>query len=612
MTLMYTQARMRTQAPSILRIVVVAVVTIAVGSSAIAQDVSTLDSSIRALPSCAADFVSARIASDVWLSDVCGGLFRSSDGGKLWQSVPTNRRPASQVSRGRLVALLWLSESTGLIVTKAGEVARTADGGRSWRKQSLPIHGPVLVGARVEDHFWFCNADSELSRSDDAGATWFALPQLPFRRGCGSLTFADTNVGWVAPSAGDRAQWAADRRRGYEATKAALPELWRTSDGGRHWSKAPALKAKPDSMAVFLESPKLGWLFGLTGPSTSVFVTADGGDHWSQSDIPNFFEQTLYFSRSTHWSSQFDTADVVAKRTMVPWGPDWQPIPDTPRMEAPNRSIVLAEGATAVDENHMLVVQRKLLRSFVGNERVETLPLVTKGRGGPEELIGVADGTDLERWAWSRAHIYRAADAMSRWYAVLDAPEPIDQVIHPRFDRVLVRTASGHIRRVQGGPPEWRLTDDPDDVMDWDNATDPPGQHLSTLACLQSATDAELIVRIRERGCFHSREGRVRISWRGDATNIDADLTGFREAHTTGTLSASDARAFANTVQAAAQTGSSLCGGTTYHQLSVYWRCGNGQAQATHSGDRCGSVTAPQSGTNTILDAIRQLLPKVR
>src|SRR3954470_19915830 len=129
------QARMPMQSRSILRVVVVAVVTSCVGSSATAQDVSTLDSSIRAVSSCAPDFVSTRTSSDVWLSDVCGGLFRSSDGGKLWQSVPTNRRPASQVSRGRLVALLWLSESTGLIVTKAGEVARTTDGGRSWRKQ---------------------------------------------------------------------------------------------------------------------------------------------------------------------------------------------------------------------------------------------------------------------------------------------------------------------------------------------------------------------------------------------------------------------------------------------------------------------------------------------
>jgi|GEM_PF-2637148 len=132
----------------------------------------TVHSGTRPLQACSPDFLAMRVVTDVWLADMCGGLFRSSDGGKHWGPVAKTEEPASQLSAGRLAGLMWLSEKEGLIVSGAGEVVRTTDGGRSWRQTRLPIKGPVTAGSRSGSRLWFCNAESQLVRSDDAGVAW--------------------------------------------------------------------------------------------------------------------------------------------------------------------------------------------------------------------------------------------------------------------------------------------------------------------------------------------------------------------------------------------------------------------------------------------------------
>jgi len=254
------------------------------------------------------------------------------------------------------------------------------------------------------------------------------LPPLPFNEGCGSVSFADREHGFVAPSAGERQTWGS-AGRGLDAALAAKPDLWMTADAGQSWNKSllPTGDWSLDTFAAFMETPSVGWLFGRKNNSSNVLFTGDGGQHWRPSDIPHPAYPVLYLKKGARWSSHFDLLETE---------------PTNP----PNRSPSPAEAATALDDHRTLVVQMHLLRMFVDAQRKETSPLLSTETGDEEQLLGVLNGGE-QWWGWSAKRVYRSDDAGGTWYFVVDAPHPIATAFMAGREQLLARMSSGQVQR---------------------------------------------------------------------------------------------------------------------------------------------------------------------
>jgi len=183
---------------------------------------------------------------------------RTIDGGHTWAPVtPTQAKPLLTPSAaGSHAVLLAVSPSRAwLAVTRAHaggrpavtQVFGTAGGGRSWN-MSAPIHGPGI-------------------------ARW--------------LDFSDTAHGWLVQDLG--AAMGNDPVR-----------LYRTSDGGRHWSliAASPLQTQPgtglgtlpsacDKTGIAFATPADGWLTGACFPlADAVLASHDGGVNWAPQALP--------------------------------------------------------------------------------------------------------------------------------------------------------------------------------------------------------------------------------------------------------------------------------------------------------------------------------------
>ncbi len=213
-----------------------------------------------------------------------GRLYWTTTAGAAWEDrTPPDLAPA------QIAAAHFLEDGSGWLALLAAapdgepvfELARTADGGRTWRRAALSLFQagePDALAERVALQFidartgWLLveRATSRsfsratLFRTGDGGRTW-TRSSLPVS---GHLRFASSTVGWlVGGVAGD--------------------ELYTTADGGRTWRAsaldgqlagrrpllAPVLSTATNGALPFVEGERLGFL-----------VTADGGQTWAAAD----------------------------------------------------------------------------------------------------------------------------------------------------------------------------------------------------------------------------------------------------------------------------------------------------------------------------------------
>jgi photosystem II stability/assembly factor-like uncharacterized protein len=182
-----------------------------------------------------------------------GGLAWTGDGARSWRTITPAKVPA-----GRVRGAFFLDSSTGWMVASAREretgsrvqlaVYRTGDAGSSWGWSSLGqldlggddagggyeggfglLAQPSFVDRR---HGWISvltvsksyKSHRFLFRTSDGGRTWTRLPQPP---AAPELVFSSRTSGWtVVPGSGAASPGGG---RG--------PGLYRTDDAGRGWSR---------------------------------------------------------------------------------------------------------------------------------------------------------------------------------------------------------------------------------------------------------------------------------------------------------------------------------------------------------------------------------------
>ena len=209
-------------------------------------------------------------------------LFRTDDAGGHWRQV-SNETTA--------VDMAFSDGASGIAhefgVDDSGGIVRTSDGGRHWETVSIPhlkrVERTRFLSGRVGWVTGHDGADLLLFRTLDGGDSWqefrTTLPSgWPEIR---EITFLDRNRGWLVL-----------KHKGDDQIR-----ILATSDGGKIWfplGTPPLRTTRWWADIVRFVSAKTGFLFvteednpqskGFEGQN--VLYTADGGAHWRKYPLP--------------------------------------------------------------------------------------------------------------------------------------------------------------------------------------------------------------------------------------------------------------------------------------------------------------------------------------
>jgi photosystem II stability/assembly factor-like uncharacterized protein len=241
-----------------------------------------------------------------------GGVWKTTDGGQTW-------KPVSDGYFGGSIGAVAVSEWDPNVVyagtgeqTVRGNVSpgtgmwKSTDAGKTWsfvglaNSQHIPrirIHprNPDLVYAAVLGHLFGPSQDRGVYRSRDGGKTWDRILFVNENAGAVDLTFEPGNPRVLYAST-----WRVRRSpHGFESGGEGSA-LWKSTDGGDHWTNITANKGLPKGT--------IGIIGVTVSPSNSqnvyaiveaeeggVFRSRDGGETWTKTNETRDLRQRAWY-----------------------------------------------------------------------------------------------------------------------------------------------------------------------------------------------------------------------------------------------------------------------------------------------------------------------------
>lgn len=430
-------------------------------------------------------------------------VMRSADAGRSWR-----KDPESSAALYRTVSnespifdfFVWYTPDIGIIAGYMGaRVLRTVDAGRTWESVSLPEDLWVYDLERAGGRTWICGSSGGIFRSDDAGASWRAMRGTPFNDHdrCRSMSFLDTERGWAL---------------GMNET------LWATEDGGENWRQLTApLPPEVDDrwlgprrevlIQVVRLTSEVGWVAG----GSSRFQTTDGGKTWHARPLTSE-QEGLGLGLATTPSGQRVITVGMAHAAPDTWVP------------------ALDEDAIVMGKDAVVTLEGDTLRTHVSGQFVWAGPLRSAGTGVLTPLEGVVQKSHETWLGWTGEHVVATFDAGRSWLTVGRLPQaPVQTLVFLKNGTALARTETGTLLR----SPDydigrtWMTTTDALAAYDFAVNAGPAqgeGRVSSPFECLLSTAPASMKVEFGLHGCFHAIDNTLSLELSQDGARLSGEL----------------------------------------------------------------------------------------
>jgi photosystem II stability/assembly factor-like uncharacterized protein len=524
------------------------------------EPLPVVDLEAKEVKACRFSLVSFRDERAGWLSDMCGNVFRSDDGGLTWRhdtdaeeamfgkdkpdEAVASKQPdplaeafaagagkslqelARMGRRGHLEFMHWFSPTdavTGGDIKSS--VLRTTDGGRTWQRIATPSDQWVYSVSASANAMWLCGSLGAIVRSLDRGLTWSGRPSPfnPLER-CMEITIGADGQGKALGLYGSR---------------------WTTSDGGETWTHDPT-------------SPPL--------PSDEDAVGAPAGVQRAMMKMPD---------GSTRWPR----------------------VPDRPEVQAKSAGLSSARGKGTVR------IEKDLLVFETPGEPPRSLPPHLAGSGRTARLEAV-EHFGLLAYGWTQGKLFLAEDGRS-WYLAGDLPAARGRVTFVSAKAVVLDSPAGTFRSEDRGQ-HWKPSSNAWlDLRDADRVrARAVGREMtvsSPFACVATASQAEFSVEfniVAEHG-MGSRK-RLELSVHDGAAALTGNLdVGYRSSLPPRPIDQ------AERVRIAEELGQTIlrleepagCTTTYLNQVTVTWSCDTGgpirEGQLSFTSNSCGNGGAP-------------------
>ena len=169
-----------------------------------------------------------------------------------------------------------MNERQAWIAGSAGQVYRTADGGKTWNIQTLDDSSFSDIFFVDEQTGWVGqNSQAGLYRTDDGGRSWHSQPAPGHLMLLDSFYFLSKDEGWAV---GEQLLEGAQGRLPYVNISEGLVQaiLLHTVDGGKTWQPSLVTKSEHTFGRVYFSDPATGWLLA----PRNLYRTRDRGRSW--------------------------------------------------------------------------------------------------------------------------------------------------------------------------------------------------------------------------------------------------------------------------------------------------------------------------------------------
>jgi photosystem II stability/assembly factor-like uncharacterized protein len=224
-----------------------------------------------------------------------GGIYRSADGGESWTSVlPYLAVVDIEIDPSHPNILYATGYGTGAAPSIDGGIYKSIDEGQTWQHipTTLSWVPDIAVHPTSSNILFSANGWGGVYRSQDAGVTWQQISEIPASR----ILINQNNPNQMFIFG-----------HHYQG-------IWRTEDGGRSWSDTtsnlPHVIADPTIQTAVLapDDPNTIWV-GLK--YDGMYVSHDSGDHWEH------VSYGIYYVGAGIYGPQCTSSDIANGKLII-------------------------------------------------------------------------------------------------------------------------------------------------------------------------------------------------------------------------------------------------------------------------------------------------------
>jgi photosystem II stability/assembly factor-like uncharacterized protein len=237
-----------------------------------------------------------------YFGGVEGGVWRSTNYGLSWTNITDGKIPGVADPIG---ALAVAPSNSGVIYAGTGEadirsdfdtgdgLYKTANAGKTWSyaglrethmiaKLAIDPHNPNVVYAASMGHVFKPNPERGIFKTTDGGATWRKVLYVDDKTGGVDLVMDPSN-----PNVLYAAMWQAQRQPWKLTSGGPGSGLYKTIDGGAHWTKISANRGFATGIlgkigvSVAASNPRIVYAI-VQAHDGGVFLSNDGGSTWKR------------------------------------------------------------------------------------------------------------------------------------------------------------------------------------------------------------------------------------------------------------------------------------------------------------------------------------------